>query len=200
MTLLIDRIRLRWFPDEDPTSAAPTTQRLLGFLQAVEHPILVVLLSGSYGAAIWFATYITYGPALLFLVVGAPLVSFPLPVKKVDLKQLLCSIKSGVLGIGVIELQLYLLNGSVRTQAEAHISAGLDDLVLEIATKLNASLLSTSEAYAIGVNTELIKIQDSVNTAAFGWIQVRVFVREEGEEAVLMRRLGERTEWCDGGE
>lgn len=146
MTLLIDRIRLRWFPDEDPTSAAPTTQRLLGFLQAVEHPILVVLLSGSYGAAIWFATYITYGPALLFLVVG-------------------------VLGIGVIELQLYLLNGSVRTQAEAHISAGLDDLVLEIATKLNASLLSTSEAYAIGVNTELIKIQDSVNTAAFGWIQ-----------------------------
>lgn len=77
MMALIDRIRKSWLPDPDHTSPGPTTERLLGFLQAVDHPVLVVVLSGAWGAGIWFATYATYPPALLFLFVG----SSPLPRK-----------------------------------------------------------------------------------------------------------------------
>ncbi|KAM0745857.1 hypothetical protein T439DRAFT_360916 [Meredithblackwellia eburnea MCA 4105] len=149
MYALVDRIRLGWFPDNDPGSANPTTERLLGFLQAADHPFIVVVLSSAYGAAIWFVTYITTPSALLFLFVG-------------------------LVGIGIIQLQLWLLSGKVRSQASAHISAGLDDLVQDIGTKLNSSLGATSKKYADEVNAKLTDIQTDVNTNVFGWIQKSV--------------------------
>lgn len=72
----------------------------------------------------------------------------------------------------MIQLQIYLLTGRVRAEAEAHISSGLDTLVSEIASKVNTSLVATSLNYATDVNAELLKIQDSINADAFGWVQV----------------------------
>ena len=89
--------------------------------------------------------------------------------------------RAGLLGLAVIQLQIYLLTGRVRAEAEAHISSGLDTLVSEIASKVNTSLVATSLNYANDVNAELLKIQDSINADAFGWVQVSC--RQQGTRA-----------------
>lgn len=71
MYRLVKRIRRVWVPPTEADAANPSSDRLLGFLQAVEHPVLSVLFSCTYGAGTWFITYITYPPAMIYLFIGA---------------------------------------------------------------------------------------------------------------------------------
>ncbi|KAI5474302.1 plasma membrane fusion protein PRM1 [Pseudohyphozyma bogoriensis] len=161
MYRLVSTIRERWLPDSDPGSAKPTTERLLGFLEAVDHPMLSIFCSCAYGAGMWFLTYITYPPALLYLFV--------------------VSMKGGV-GIGVIQIQLWLLSGRVQTEAREFVAGGLDAFIDDIATKINTTLLDISQQFADSSNSVITGIQNDINKDALGWVILFITRRRFGAD------------------
>ena len=53
-------------------------------------------------------------------------------------------IAAGVLGIALVQVQLYVLQGPLLDEAKAVIGSGLADLESKIVTSVNSSLATTS--------------------------------------------------------
>lgn len=121
---------------------------LRSFLSAASHPTLamtftklanVLRLGPEQRARLhWFGAYIFHPPAVIFLVLG-------------------------VLGLLTIQLELLVLNGSIRHTVAGQAQAGLSNFGAQVQGIVNGNMNATSSTYANDTNTVILGVQTGIN-------------------------------------
>lgn len=171
----VARARESWLIDLGHSPAAPSTsvdarealsnRNLLSFLSASNHPTLSLLLSRLANALhlrsatrsnlYWFGSYIFHPSALAFLALGT-------------------------VGLVVVQVQLAVLEGPIKTMAQSRASEGAGEFSTSVLGTINGKMSATSVEWAEGSNKVIGALQEGINDdlVSFG---VELFQRSNVE-------------------
>ncbi|GAA5864106.1 hypothetical protein JCM8547_005136 [Rhodosporidiobolus lusitaniae] len=133
-----------------------STRNLLSFLNASSHPTLFshvqrltslfrLRTSNAKANLIWFLSYIAHPYAWAFLAFG-------------------------LMGIVVVQIQLAVLNGPVRSMVNKRAETGANEFSTSVTDTLNSKMNETSVKWAVESNAVIEGFQDTINEDVFGWV------------------------------
>jgi hypothetical protein len=171
----IERARSAWRADSATDHDPLSTSSLRAFINDTHYPLLSLIVSkiSSHlklpirrrNQLHWFLSYIFHPSALIFLLIGA-------------------------FGLIIISIEIALLEGPVRSQAQARALRGAANFGSTVAETLNQQMNHTSTKYAMDSNHVILGLQDDINQKLVSPIfSFRVQFK------VLM--IGMRTVWLD---
>lgn len=122
-----------------------STDRLLTFHSSVSHPFLTSAIARMHihspqwrAATAWLGSYVAHPPALAFLALGA-------------------------LGLLLVQVQLAVLDGPVRSLAQSQARSGAGEMSQSVTSGLNSQLRNASMEWALASNERIEALENRIN-------------------------------------